>query len=98
MANQLSFQGQGTLLLGTVSIDPASLTTGSETDTSVTITGAAAGDIVVICPPAAGFTSGIEMCGAWVSAANTVKVRFRNNSGSTVDQAAATCNYVLIRA
>jgi len=84
------------IMLGTVSIDPASLAAGAEADTSVTITGAAVNSVVVISPPAAGLTSGIEICGAWVSAADTVKVRLRNNTGGAVDQAAATCAYLIV--
>jgi len=86
------------ILKGTVSVDPASLADAAEADTSITITGAALGDTVILNPPAAGLTAGILICGAWVSAANTVKVRLANASGGTVDEAAGTWSYCLIRA
>jgi hypothetical protein len=84
------------IMIGSVSIDPASLSAGAEADTSVTVTGAPVGAVVIVNPPTAGFSAGIELCGAWVSAANTVKVRIRNNTGGAVDQAAASCPYVIV--
>jgi hypothetical protein len=96
MAN-LSFQGQGAVQIGTVSVNPASLADGAEADTSVTISGATVGDVVIMTPPTAGLDAGILICGAWVSAADTVKVRLHNNSGGTVDVAAGTWAYCLIR-
>jgi hypothetical protein len=83
------------ILIGTVSVNPASLANGAEADTSVTITGAVTGAVVVMNPPAAGLTAGIDCCGAWVSAANTVKIRLRNASGGTVDEAAGTWSYII---
>ena len=84
------------ILIGSVSVDPASLADAAEADTSVTITGAAVGAAVVMCPPAAGLTAGIDLVGAWVSAANTVKIRLRNSSGGVVDEAAANWSYLIV--
>ena len=79
---------------GTVAVDFPSIaanTTGSKT---VTVTGAATGDIVVFNPPA--LTAGLSFAGAYVSAANTVTVYAANTTASAIDQASATFNYLLI--
>lgn len=93
--------GEGTQITyiekGTVAVNPASLDDGDSADTSVTITGAAAGDTVIMNPPTAGLDAGIYFVGAWVSAADTVKVRLANHSGGTVDVASASWAYTLIK-
>lgn len=69
-------------LEGTVTYDPPSLADGAGATTTVSVTGAALGDMA-----SASFsltTSGITIS-AWVSAANTVSVRFQNESGGPLD-------------
>lgn len=95
---KLSFLGQGELILGTVSVNPASIANAAIGETTVSISDATVGDIVVMVPPAAGLTAGIGVVGAHVSASGTVKLRLVNNSGGAVDEAAATWSYILIRA
>lgn len=85
------------VIRGTVAVDPASLNDTTTADTSITITGAAVGDTVIMNPPTAGLTAGLLICGAWVSATDTVKVRIRNESGGTIDEASGTWSYCLIR-
>jgi hypothetical protein len=98
MAN-LSFQGQGTIKTGTVSVNPASIATLAVGEVTLTISGAVVGDKVVMNPPAAGLTAGVFYTGdARVSAADTVKIRIYNSTGGSVDEAAATWDYCLIRA
>ena len=94
----LSFQGQGAVVTGTVSVNLPSIADGDVGEATVTITGATVGDTVIMTPPAAGLTAGIAVCEARVSAADTVKIRAVNGSGGTVDEAAGTWNYCLIRA
>lgn len=77
----------GYLLDGTATYDPASLADGAGATTTVTVTGAALGDFAV-----ASFSldlQGITLT-AWVSAANTVSVRFQNESGGVLDLASGT--------
>jgi hypothetical protein len=93
----LSLQGQGKIILGTVSVNLPSIADGDVGEATVTITGAEVGDSVVINAPAAGLTAGMAICEARVSAADTVKIRAVNGSGGTVDEAAVTCAYCLIR-
>lgn len=67
--------------------DPGSLADGAGVTTTVTVTGAALGDFAQ-----ASFSldlQGITVT-AWVSAANTVSVRFQNESGGVLDLASGT--------
>lgn len=81
-AVQLAKQGDGPSLTGTVSFDPASLASGSIATTTVTVTGATTGDLVVVS-----FSiplAGLHLCG-WVSAADTVTVSFYNPTAGAID-------------
>lgn len=75
------------LLTGAVAYNPPSLNDGDGTTTTVTVTGASLGDIV-----AASFSNGLQgiIVTAWVSAADTVSVRFQNETGGTIDLANGT--------
>lgn len=75
-------------LFGSATFNPANLADGAGETTTVTVTGAALGDFVV----AVSFSldlQGITLT-AYVSAANTVAVRFQNESGGAVDLASGT--------
>ena len=93
----LSFQGMGKVIKGTVAVDLASVATVAVTEKAITITGALANDTVILNEAAAGITAGMVVCGARVSAADTVKVRVFNSTGGTVDEASQTWDYCLIR-
>jgi hypothetical protein len=82
---------------GTVTINPASLAANTMAETSVTITGAAVGDSVVLTPPTAGLTAGLLVGAAYVSATNTVKLPLYNTSGAPIDEPSASWNYTLFR-
>lgn len=74
-------------LSGSATYDPASLADGAGATTTVTATGAALGDYAE-----ASFSldlQGITLT-AWVSASNTVSVRFQNETGGVVDLASGT--------
>ena len=76
-------------------LDAGSLADGvGETD-DVTVPGVALGDMVI------GASLGVDLVGitvtGYVSAANTVKFRLQNESGSTVDLASATLRIVVAR-
>lgn len=81
---------------GTIAVDPASLATLSSSETSVTISGAAVGDIVIMNPPAS-FETGLIFSGARVSAANTVLVRISNMTAGSINGAALNWTYTIIR-
>lgn len=65
-----------------------------DTDT-VAVPGVALGDMVI------GASLGVDLVGltvtGYVSAANTVSIRFQNESGSTVDLASSTLRLVIVR-
>lgn len=92
--------GGGTALTyvnkSTVSVDLASIGTLAVVEATVTVTGAATGDAVIATPPAA-LAAGLMVVGAYVSAANTVKLRVYNSTGGSVDEAAANWIFTLIR-
>jgi hypothetical protein len=76
-------------------LNPGSLADGvGETD-DVTVPGVALGDMVI------GASLGVDLVGitvtGYVSAADTVKFRIQNESGSTVDLASSTMRLVVVR-
>lgn len=82
---------------GEITVDLASVNADTEADATATVTGAAAGDIVILNPKTAALTAGLLVCQAHVSAADTVKFRISNRSGGAIDEASATWYYVLIK-
>jgi uncharacterized membrane protein len=81
-------------LVGSATFNPASLADGAGETTTVTVTGAALGDFAL-----ASFsltTSGITIT-AWVSATNTVSVRFQNESGGVLDIASGILACLVIK-
>lgn len=72
---------------GSATYDPASIAAGAGVTTTVTVTGAALGDFTQA-------TFSLDLQGvtlsAWVSAANTVSVRFQNGTGAPIDLASGT--------
>jgi len=81
-------------LVGTATYDPASLADGAGVSTNVTVTGATLGDIVVTS-----FSldlQGITLT-SYVSATDTVTVRFQNETGGVLDLASGTLKALVIR-
>lgn len=81
---------------GSATFDPGSLVDAAGVTTTVTVTGAALGDFV----DSVSFSldlQGITLT-AYVSAANTVAVRFQNESGGTLDLASGTLRVRVARA
>lgn len=82
-----TWEGFGYLpLRGSATYDPASLADGASATTTVTVTGAALGDFAT-----ASFGADLQgvTLDAWVSAADTVSVKFTNNTGAAVDLSSA---------
>ena len=78
----------GSVLEGSATYDPPNLVDGDGATTTVTVTGAALGDLV----DSVSFSldlQGITVTG-YVSAANTVSVRLQNESGGTLDLGSGT--------
>lgn len=76
-------------------LNAGSLSDGAGETDDVTVPGVALGDMVL------GASLGVDLVGltvtGYVSAANTVKFRVQNESGSTVDLASSTLRIVVVR-
>ncbi len=78
-----------------VSWDPASIATGSGASSStVTVTGAAFGDFVIVSAP---YDLQGLLATAYVSAANSVVIRLHNATGSAIDLASGTWNLRVVK-
>jgi hypothetical protein len=84
------------VLSASASLDFASISAASQASLTITVTGAAVGDEVIMALPAAP-AAGLVF-NAFVSAADTVTIRASNISGSPVDAAAATYGVIVIAA
>ncbi len=89
-------QRYGFTLSASASVDFASMADGAGTTATVTVTGAATTDAVT-CSPLADPEAGLDVRYARVSAANTVTVAVRNNSGGVLDPASTSWKCVVIR-
>lgn len=80
---------------GSATIDVASLVDGAGSTSTITVTGVALGDMVF------GVSHTVDLAGitvtAYVSAANTVSVRFQNESAGTLDLASGTVSVLVGR-
>lgn len=80
--------------VGSATYNPPSLTTGSQTTTTVTVAGAALGDFVM--PSFSVDLQAIELS-AYVNAVDTVTCVFRNDTGGTIDLASGTLRCRVIK-
>lgn len=73
--------------IGTATYDPPSLADGAGDTTTVTVTGAELGDFVVVS-----FSNDLQgiLVQGYVSATDTVSVRFQNETTGTIDLASGT--------
>jgi hypothetical protein len=78
----------------TATLDFPSISSNNNEELTMTVTGAAIGDIVMLGAPSA-IESDLTWCG-YVSAADTVTVRLHNSSGGSVDPASATWKATVI--
>jgi hypothetical protein len=81
---------------GSASLNFGSIGAAAQADLTITITGAAVGDEVVMALPAAP-TAGL-IFNAFVSAADTVTIRASNITAAPIDPAAATFGAIVIAA
>jgi hypothetical protein len=83
------------LLEASVTYDPPSLAAGEGATTTVSVTGATLGDFA-----RASFSTDLQgvILTAWVSAADTISVRFQNETAGTVDLASGTLRVRVERA
>jgi hypothetical protein len=84
------------VLTATATLDFGSISAVSQADLTITVTGAAVGDEVMMSLPAAP-AAGLVF-NAFVSAANTVTIRASNITASPVDPASASYGVIVIAA
>lgn len=82
------------ILAATASLNFPSIASQAQADLTITVTGAAVGDYVVLAEPSAP-AAGLVF-NAFVSAANTVTVRATNASAGAVDEAALTFGVLVL--
>lgn len=80
---------------GTLSIDFPSTAAQTSNDQTITATGAALGDQVILGVPSVSAVAN-SCYTAWVSAANTVTIRLNNYSSAAVDPASGTFNVSVV--
>ena len=82
-------------LFGSATYDAANLVDGAGATSTITVTGAALGDLVLV-------SCGVDLQGitltGYVSAANTVSFRLQNESGGPIDLASTTYRAVVLKA
>jgi len=81
-------------LIGSATLDFANTATNLSADLTITVTGATTNDFVIVNPPA---VSANTCYTAWVSAANTVTVRFNNYSAASVNPASGTFRVTVLK-
>ena len=91
----ITYAGRGTVFRGTATFNPANLADGAGETTTVTVTGAVLGDFSAVS--FSNDLQGISVT-SWVSASNTVSVRFQNESGGPLDISSGTLTAVVTRA
>jgi len=92
----IGLQGSARIRLahaGTENLDPPSIATVTRGSVTFTITGAAAGDIVVMLPPAA-LNDDLLYVGAAVTAGDTVSVYLFNDSAAPIDDGPLDWGYL----
>jgi hypothetical protein len=83
------------VLTATATLDFPSTAAQTSSDLTITVTGAAANNIAMVGPPTT--VNANTSYTAWVSAADTVTVRFNNYSAAPVDPASATFRATVIK-
>lgn len=81
------------IISGSFSLDPASIGAQARAGETVTISGVAVGDVVILVPPD-GLNSGLVYCGCRVTAGDTLTVYLANITGTSVDDGSLTWNYL----
>jgi hypothetical protein len=83
-----------TIKSGTGAIDLGSISAAETGSGTITITGAAAGDALIVNVPT--LTTGLAFAGSNITSANTATLYFVNATANPIDNAEATFNYAWI--
>jgi hypothetical protein len=79
---------------GTVTIDPGSIATVTRGAATATLAGAAAGDVIVLVPPAS-LNDDLIFCGAAVTGTDQITAYLYNPTGGAIDDTARVWSYLL---
>jgi len=79
--------------VGTVSVDPPSIGAGAYATTTVSLSGLAATEEIILIPPS-GLEDGLIFIGADVTAADTITIKLHNKSAAAIDGAARDWTYI----
>lgn len=85
-------------LSASATLNFASTAADATRDLTITVTGAADGDFVILGIPNASMPGAGGCFIAWVSAADTVTVRFWNNTASSIDPGSGTFTALVLKA
>jgi hypothetical protein len=90
--------GGTTTVKGSGTIDFPATSGSQRSDATITVTGAAVGDAVALATPTDWIFSENTTVSGWVSAANTVTIRFSNNgNGGSINPPSATVKVVVFK-
>lgn len=76
-------------------IDVASVSANTESVQTFTVAGLTTSDVVIVNKPSN--SAGLDLVQAWVSATSTLSLKFRNNTGSTINPDSETYRIVATR-
>lgn len=80
------------------SVTVSALAAAAEEDLTISDSDAAVGDVVVVSFDEAGMETGLCVCGAWVSAAGSIKIRISNvNAAAALAGGSRTVRYAITR-
>lgn len=85
------------IIKSSISVTIPAITTMANTDVEVTVTGATAGDSVIVTPLAAAMEADAAILGCWVSGADKVKIRFANLGAGTLTGSTSNMQIMLVR-
>lgn len=86
------------LLMGTFTLDPPNVVASLSADATVTVSGLdVASNWNINVQPLTAMTAGLGVLGAWVSADNTVTVRFANVSILAINQGSTNFSYLAVK-
>lgn len=86
------------IVKGAMTVNPESLALAAVADLAVTVAGAVVGDAVIVNPPATALGAGFVVTQVWVSATDTITLRFFNAAGTDpLDIGSGSWTYTLIR-
>ena len=80
---------------GTFTLDPATINTSAEAETTLSLSGAVAGDLIFASPRS--LTTGLVMKGVRVTTTDTIGVRIANLLTSSVNGGSVTYDYLIMK-